>query len=359
MLKKLFQQDNQDVIITSLYTKLTISCCVIHILLALLFISVNIVPLVVYNFISCMVYFGLYYLTKNNLNALVTFFSFFEVSLCVFISSVFLGWDNGFYLYLVTLVPIGYFCKFRMIITKFLLSLWLLFSFMITYYYLNTNSALYPTKGDFVNIMFAFNAILCFFVLSMMSYVYSKASNTSNIKLREKNKNLQILASTDPLTGLLNRRSMFKKLEKSKILFDSEKEIFSLILIDIDNFKFINDDYGHESGDIVLNNICNIIKSTVRKDDTICRWGGEEILILLPNTDLSGGIAVAEKLRGNVEAYSTIIESSHINTTITAGVCCSSDGDTISELVKLADKCLYEGKAAGKNCVKSSRIQAV
>ena len=133
--------------------------------------------------------------------------------------------------------------------------------------------------------------------------------------------------------------------------YDNSKTIFSLILIDIDNFKFVNDDYGHLSGDTVLKKVADILKETLRKDDIICRWGGEEILVLLNDTKLDDAKSVAEKIRSNVESDQIELDEKILKITITAGVCSSDKSETICDMINSADKCLYKGKASGKNCV--------
>ena len=105
----------------------------------------------------------------------------------------------------------------------------------------------------------------------------------------------------------------------------------------------------------MLKNISSIIQNSVRKDDSICRWGGEEILILLPDTNIYAAEMVAEKLRKKIEDFTLIIGEKEIKATITAGVCSANDGTTIIDLINCADMCMYKGKTTGKNCVVTSK----
>jgi diguanylate cyclase (GGDEF)-like protein len=100
---------------------------------------------------------------------------------------------------------------------------------------------------------------------------------------------------TDPLTKLSNRRDMLEKIEFERIRFERSKRPFVFILCDIDKFKNFNDEYGHKTGDFVLVSIAKLMLETMRKQDQVCRWGGEEFLLLLPETEFEGGGILAEK----------------------------------------------------------------
>jgi polar amino acid transport system substrate-binding protein len=122
----------------------------------------------------------------------------------------------------------------------------------------------------------------------------------------------------------------------------------SLILLDIDYFKLVNDNYGHEVGDKVLQNVAMILKNQLRKTDTLGRWGGEEFLCLLPNTEIAEATEVAEKLRNTIAKEEII----GITCTISLGVKMLDNNDhTIDEAIKRADDALYSAKHKGRNCV--------
>ena len=129
---------------------------------------------------------------------------------------------------------------------------------------------------------------------------------------------------------------------------------FSVIMGDIDHFKEINDLFGHDSGDIILENLADIMKKTLRSQDIISRWGGEEFLILLPETPLTGAQCAAEKLRQKIMDHVHHIRDMEFNVTITFGVCeVKSDFDT-EICIKRADNALYQGKESGRNRVMAS-----
>ena len=205
----------------------------------------------------------------------------------------------------------------------------------------------------FLVVGFVFFAISAFFIYNQ--FRLKAYSNTiiaeQNIKLKEAYYKVEQLASTDPLTGLSNRRDILSKIEHETDRFERNKKPFVLVMGDIDNFKSINDTYGHEAGDIVLKSIAELINTNIRKQDTVGRWGGEEFLILLPDTRLKGGTNIAEKLRQTIQEYKTSHSNYELNVTITFGVSMYNKIKDINECIKEADKALYVGKIRNKNCV--------
>lgn len=162
---------------------------------------------------------------------------------------------------------------------------------------------------------------------------------------------LEISAKTDPLTGLLNRRGMNEQIEQVKIRYARHKTPFTFIITDIDHFKRINDTFGHDAGDYILREIAKGLKESLRKQDIIARWGGEEFLILLPETDLRGGITLAEKFRSRVEKELFRHKQHDIRMTMSFGVSAYEETGDIDTCIKRADECLYKAKNTGRNKV--------
>jgi diguanylate cyclase (GGDEF)-like protein len=151
-------------------------------------------------------------------------------------------------------------------------------------------------------------------------------------------------ARHDPLTRIFNRRGVFERYAE---LSAGVPVPLGVILIDIDRFKVLNDSYGHNYGDEVLSSIAALIRRNVRGTDTICRWGGEEFLVLCPGLDADGTMQIAENIRGRIEHF-------HFGdcerVTASFGVhWCPASGPDLSELVFLADVALYTAKAQGRN----------
>ena len=143
---------------------------------------------------------------------------------------------------------------------------------------------------------------------------------------------------------------MDEEIEQSRIY---EKK-FTVIMGDIDNFKEINDTFGHDCGDSVLMKISNTLKKNIRDRDTACRWGGEEFLILLPETDLVTGVAIAERIKTEIESMKVLWNDYLINFTISFGVSQYVPSQTINDCIKKADLALYRAKSDGKNRVRFS-----
>ena len=161
---------------------------------------------------------------------------------------------------------------------------------------------------------------------------------------------LHELARHDALTGLANRRVISEALQLEKARYLRRHETFSLLSIDIDRFKTINDRFGHEGGDRALIRVAAVLRAHMRPTDVIARMGGEEFAVLLPQTDLLGAICAAERLRVRLPSEQLQLAGSTCDLTISVGVsACLSPADGIDALQKRADKALYSAKHAGRN----------
>jgi len=171
------------------------------------------------------------------------------------------------------------------------------------------------------------------------------------IKKREElEKELEILATTDRLTSIYNRYKMDISLEKQIEISKRYGRPLSFIYFDIDHFKKINDTFGHKIGDTVLKELSDLIKKSIRKSDIFGRWGGEEFLIILPETKKDVAIELAEKLRRIVQAHKF---SKVRNITCSFGVANHRKGDDAQEVIIRIDKRLYVAKERGRNRVES------
>lgn len=157
------------------------------------------------------------------------------------------------------------------------------------------------------------------------------------------------MAVTDPLTGLFNRRHMNQRLREEEARAARTQVPFSVISVDIDHFKRINDTAGHDAGDHVLRDLAQLLRDMVRTQDIVARWGGEEFLVVLPQTPLEGAFEVAERLRRAAEA--TLARGLEGIDTITLTAGAAEYASSVPDCLKLADVALYQGKAAGRNRV--------
>jgi diguanylate cyclase (GGDEF)-like protein len=164
-------------------------------------------------------------------------------------------------------------------------------------------------------------------------------------------KQVELLARTDSLTGLSNRRDFYEKFRDEIHRFERNGKSFSILLGDIDDFKSINDRYGHDCGDFVLTSISGIMRSMIRKQDIVARWGGEEFILLLPEAPLQGGIKVAESIRSRMEKEIFQFNNHELSITLTFGVSEYEGAIGIDACIKKADEGLLSGKQKGKNRV--------
>jgi len=184
--------------------------------------------------------------------------------------------------------------------------------------------------------------------LEKMSELLETKVEQRTQQLKRANKELIAQAEVDQLTTTLNRQGLQQHLQVAFERYRRTKEVFSLVLLDYDHFKDVNDTYGHDVGDIVLVSGVDIIKGCIREQDRLARWGGEEFLILLPDTDLQGAQAIANKLRQTIQEH-TIGQPNGFQVTVTGGIAEIQAEDTFETLFKRADTALYKGKNAGRN----------
>ncbi|MCL1915523.1 MAG: diguanylate cyclase [Desulfovibrionaceae bacterium] len=166
---------------------------------------------------------------------------------------------------------------------------------------------------------------------------------------------LRLTAGTDMLTQLPNRRTALERLDMEIVRYKRSKAVFSLLLVDLDHFKNVNDTWGHEAGDKTLVVIAARLKSLLRGQDTVARWGGEEFLIILSETPEKSALIVAEKLRAGVEAVPVDIGTEQITLTASIGVAEFHPGRDVAFSIKIADDALYNAKKSGRNRVELAR----
>lgn len=173
-------------------------------------------------------------------------------------------------------------------------------------------------------------------------------------RLEEANRRLENMAMTDALTGLANRRAMETVLQRDLSRAERDQTELSILTVDVDHFKRVNDTYGHAVGDVVLVHIANALREGLRAGDISARAGGEEFVVILPSTPLSGALIAAERLRARIEAARIVVEGTTIAITASIGAAsirgpgCAARAD---DLLRRSDDALYQAKRAGRNRV--------
>lgn len=204
----------------------------------------------------------------------------------------------------------------------------------------NKISELQLAKNRYANLMLAALLLIC---LIIVFYVYRRFNDS-----RKQNQELDYLAARDPLTNCFNRRTLINTLEKDFVSLSAQHE-YSLIIVDIDNFKLVNDNYGHQVGDEVLSGVAEVLQGEVRKTDITARYGGEEFCILLPYTSLEKALEIANSMQKTIAGR----RFDNVQVTCSFGVSSSRfAAKTSAELIQQADAALYEAKEGGRNRVK-------
>jgi diguanylate cyclase (GGDEF)-like protein len=164
------------------------------------------------------------------------------------------------------------------------------------------------------------------------------------------------MANLDGLTGCFNRRHFMEKAAQEIHRAMRYNRPLSLLMMDIDHFKDVNDHYGHQVGDLLLCNLVLLCQKQLRNDDILGRYGGEEFVVLMPETATEGAMLASERLRENIENMKINTTEGSLSLTVSMGLASLERGfdksHSLDTLIKSADKALYSAKAAGRNCVK-------
>jgi len=323
-----------------------------HFIFFLLFLYLNIHTLVILNIFSVITYlyciFGLGIQTLDTKDdSLIGWIVYFELILHAVIVTRYIGVESGFQYYIYTLGMLPFFTfnypKHIQIIRIFF-SIFIAISIEILGDYMQPLVIL-----EHNTILLLHNTNLFIFLTSMSVISFFYTQNTKQYQ-----KTLLSQNTKDPLTNLFNRRYLIQSIEKNILDYKIHGTPFSLLLLDIDYFKKINDTYGHLCGDTILIHISTILKQNVYPTAIVSRWGGEEFLILLLDTEDAQLTNIAEKLRSLIEKSIIPCNDEKINITMTLGGSIYQNGESFNSLLNRADIALYEGKEKGRNqvCIK-------
>lgn len=201
---------------------------------------------------------------------------------------------------------------------------------------------------------FKVRLLLSFATVTFLSAFYEHSRQTSFIIIRDISEKFERQALYDALTNLPNRRGIQKFIDHEINRAKRQQEQLTLILCDIDRFKQVNDNYGHDGGDIALKHVADLFKEVIREQDGVARWGGEEFLFVLPTTNESNGVVLAEKIRETLQATPVEIKNTSLTITASFGVAQINLANGLNSALSLADKALYRAKEKGRNKVLST-----
>lgn len=328
-----------------------------HLFYIYYFYSVGSLFMATFNIFSVTFYvilFAVFYL-KNTLQVLNLLI--FEVCIHAFFAAITIGMNNGFEVFLICTVfaslHLARITKSSKMTAYFMIgfSFMLLLAMRFLPYMVDMSFFQVFAPQSSLDFIYVFNLTIAFLMVVFIMLIYLANIKTGEEKLKLLNHRLSVLASHDSLTQLFNRRAMKQRLEAA-INIQSKSNIgFVTAIADVDDFKKINDRYGHDCGDKVLKKVVQAIKENVRETDCISRWGGDEILILFNSSPIEGALTSLERIHKEICNSDFIYNGETIDLTITIGVCSSEKYSTYQDVIIEADHRLYDGKHNGKNCI--------
>lgn len=326
----------------------------VHATLLLIMLIAGVMPLVYLNAVSVIVYLFCTVLSKFGHIMPVYISILLEVSIYSVAATYFVGWHSGTYCFICSIIPIIiYFGSFlfkrekRWIIALIYTGNFALYIFL--YFRFHDEMPVYELSHAAGSVLMIFSSFVAVFSIIFYNTIYIYTSESERNNLEKKNVQLSDDAHKDALTDLLNRRGFLPVMEA--LMKDERSRNFCVAFCDIDNFKRVNDSYGHDGGDEVLRHITKILKNEMQGCD-ICRWGGEEMVILMRDYDFAVAKEKMEYIRKIVETNPTVFYNKRIPVTITIGLEENKDiYNNPEELIKVADERMYYGKKHGKNIV--------
>lgn len=322
----------------------------LHTLFLILFFWLNIRELYLFNILSLAAFSLALYLNRNSQHHLALWLAYLEVILHASLAIWLLGWNSGFYYYMFAIGPMLFINPVRPLLEKLLLSAVPVILLTVLYSQSLEGFPVYYLDLDIIHLLHIGNLVATVVLMAYLAHYYSKGVNDSAQQLQKLTEAYEQLATYDSLTRLLNRHAMTQAIEDEVSRFRRDDKPFVLALGDIDDFKQINDHYGHHAGDVLLKELASRMQQRLRRHDVISRWGGEEFLILLSDVTLTEAESVLNELLEYL-AEPVRIKSLDHKVTITFGAAQYSDDRGIEQTIQAADRAMYRGKTAGKNRV--------
>ncbi|MDD0840968.1 GGDEF domain-containing protein [Curvibacter sp. HBC61] len=268
-----------------------------------------------------------------------------EVLLHATLASVLVGWETGFHYLMLPLLPLVMLASNTAQRLKVLIATLVAVIYMALNVWTTHQAPSHQLDPLLESSLRYTNILSLFAILGVLSRCYLGVVSRAQQALLAQ-------ASTDPLTGALNRRRLLEMAQLATARSKRNHTTLSVLLCDIDHFKSVNDQHGHDGGDRVLKAFFQCLQEQAREVDCVARWGGEEFLVLLPDTDLTGALTVAERLRRRVSDCTVNLDSgAQVRFTVTIGVAQLKPAEPFAQVVSRADGALYAGKQGGRNRV--------
>lgn len=327
----------------------------LHLLYAAMFYFAGSTISSIYNVCATILYvFMMIRVRKNKVCKKCFIMCFLEMMLFSSIETLLCGYNSGFSFYFLCVISITMLFTYMVretvtITTRYVVA-------EICYFLIVTCLSCFEVFGSvqlfagWDKALYGTNMFFCAFFLLVFGLAFTKSVQKTEQALQKENRKLENAANYDPLTKLLNRRTFDHYFAEAVQGVINRGQDFTVMMVDIDDFKKVNDTYGHDAGDEVLKNVALILKCVVRPYDTVFRWGGEEIMLLLI-ADKKDTQIIAERCRERISHFVLQYDNQEIKTTITTGLCAYSALETKDSMIEKADSALYYGKQHGKNRV--------
>lgn len=258
------------------------------------------------------------------------------------------GWNIGVQHFLMVMLVLFFFSSYKRYTRKILYAVFMCALRILLFYIFHYKEPLWPLASSRENLLQIINTITIFWCLSVVVFIFSNNSQELERKLMDYNMQLEKLANTDALTGLNNRRKAMEYME-ALVSKSSEYAAFSLCICDIDFFKKVNDNYGHDFGDEVLKGISQIFKEELKGKDFVARWGGEEFLLLFPDCNGDDAFLKISDIRNKIKAMKVKKDDLEVSVTMTFGLTEYDFNNDLAATIKEADEKLYMGKEQGRD----------
>lgn len=330
---------------------------VIHIFFLIFFIIIKLYSMAAFNVFSIILYVVGSFLSvpkgSDNIKYgwILAFYA--EIMVHAVIASLLLGWDSGFHLYSITVLPVAAYLLFLTApLKRFIKTMAAMVGIVVVtmggcMIYLGFFESLKQTDDLHIHLIAYLNAFFSGASILIFTMLFVLEVGTMFNKLDNANRKLEYIATHDALTGLYNRHSLkklFRELEQSE-------EPFCIAMGDIDDFKKVNDTYGHDCGDIVLKSVAEVISSSIGEQDTACRWGGEELLIVMWG-EREDCFNIISDIKEKINRLDVLPKESRRHVTMTFGFVDRAENKAgIEAMISVADSRLYVGKRSGKNVI--------
>ena len=331
--------------------------------LMLIFLVADVIPLAMFNVLSVVVYLFCFILCRVGHIMPVYVSIVLEVTFYTVISTYFVGLRCGTYCFLFSIIPIiiyfgSYLIKGKKRWSVILVLILNFLTFVVLYVRFFNVEPVFLVAPEIMLVLVVFSAFAMVFSILFYNAIYIYSSENQLSILQQENRQLSADAHEDALTNLLNRRGFLPLIRSLMEPKSGRRTSFCIAFCDLDDFKRVNDSYGHEAGDEVLLHATKMIQQELPGSD-ICRWGGEEFVILLKDCDILTARSKVERLRKTVESNPTEFVGKQIFVTMTIGLEENLESYTNPEdIIKKADERMYYGKQHGKNILVSEDHEA-